>query len=136
MQRNFHVASAHVLVIIHYAICTCLSLLNYYTLTSFHYCTQTNTFQCVLATDGVRSFALLFYLDEGIQWGEGAQIGLDGVSSPLGISSTFVPLSFSLPGALTNDSVNIELTENTGIAGKYAFRLDTATVLEAGRKLK
>lgn len=76
-----------------------------------------NTFQCVLATDGAHSFAVFLYLDDGIQWGVGAQIGLDAVSSPAS--------SFSLPGALTNLSTEIELTENTGSPGKWIFRLDT-----------
>lgn len=98
---------------------------------------QTNTFQCVLATDGVRSFTWFLYLEDGIQWGEGAQIGFDAVSTELGdtINDTDIfPLSFSLPGALQNESVDIDETENTGIAGKWAFRLDPANILQAGRK--
>ena len=98
---------------------------------------QTNTFQCLLATDGVRSFALFLYLDEGIQWGEGAQIGLDAVNVTLGdveAANDLCPPYFALPGALENASVDIELTENTGVPGKYAFRLDTVFFIEAGRK--
>ncbi len=88
-------------------------------------------------TDGVRSFALFLYLDEGIQWGQGAQIGLDVITTPFGgliNNSDIVPLNFSLPGALTNQSVDIELTENTGIVGKWTFRLDIETILQPGGK--
>lgn len=89
---------------------------------------QTNTFQCVVVTDGEYSFALFLYLDQGIQWGEGAQMG---ISSPLLMDdATPANWSFSLPGALTKQSVDIESTTNTGTAGKWAFRIDTDTILQ------
>ena len=90
-------------------------------------------------TDGQRSFSIFLYLDDGIQWGEGAQIGFDAVQTELGslISDrNLFPLSFSLPGALGNESVDIELTENTGTLGKWVFRMDTELILEAGREFK
>ena len=99
---------------------------------------QTNTFQCVITTNGIKSFALLLYLDDGIQWGQGAQIGLDVISTPLARIAqglNILSLNFSLPGALTNQSVDIELSENAGTAGKWTFRIDTETILQPGREL-
>lgn len=93
---------------------------------------QTNTFQCVLASDDIRSFAIFLYLDEGIQWGPRAQIGLATPNSDTVNHTNIIAPEFSLPGALTDQSVNIELTENTGTAGKWAFRLDAETVLQPG----
>ena len=104
----------------------------------FHFTVvQTNTFQCMLATDGVRSFTIFLYLDEGIQWGEGAQIGLDAVQTSFSsviVDFNLCPLYLSLPGALQESSVDIESASNTGTPGKYGFRLDTVVVIEAGRK--
>ena len=74
---------------------------------------QRNTFQLVIATDGVISSA--FFLYEDIQWGPEAQIGFnagDGLSS------------FSLPGALTDDTVNIEEQSNVNRPGIFVFRID------------
>ena len=98
----------------------------------------------MLATDGNRSFSIFLYLDDGIQWGEGAQIGFDAVETdflsqlppfPPEINDPSIfPLYFSLPGAFSDSSVDIELTENTGTPGKWAFRLDPANILQAGRE--
>ena len=105
----------------------------------FLYLSQTNTFQCMLATDGSRSFSIFLYLDDGIQWGEGAQIGFDAVETDFAsqnfpLDPSAFPLYFSLPGAFSDSSVDIELTENTGTPGKWAFRLDPLNILQAGRK--
>lgn len=59
------------------------------------------------------SSAFFFYGD--IQWGKKAQLGFnagDGVNS------------FSLPGALTDDTVNIEEQSNVGHPGIFAYRID------------
>lgn len=56
-----------------------------------------------------------FFLYGDIQWGEAAQIGFnagDGISS------------LSLPGALTEDTVNIEEQSNVGHPGIFAYRID------------
>ena len=67
----------------------------------------------MIATDGVISAALFLYGD--IQWGEEAQIGFnagDGLSS------------FTLPVALTGDTVHIEHQSNVNRPGVFVFRID------------
>ena len=89
----------------------------------------------MLATSETRSFSLFFYLDDGIQWGQGAQIGFDAVFHTFNsiISGLdLCPPFFSLPGALQASSADIELTSNTGTPGKWVFRLDTVVVIEPG----
>ena len=85
---------------------------------------QRNTFQLVITTNGVISSAFFFYGD--IQWGEAAQIGFnagDGVNS------------FSLPGALTDDTLNIEEQSNVGHPGIFAYRIDGKITTQFYRKI-
>ena len=75
---------------------------------------QSNTFQLVVATNGVISTAAFLY--GNIQWGEEAQIGFnagDGFSS------------FSVPGALTDATVNIEDQSNVEHPGIFVYRIDS-----------
>ena len=79
-----------------------------------HPCMQArNTFQAVLATDGVsRSIAIFIY--ESVEWGENAQIGF---------SAGDEDRSFSLPISLTPLTLNVEERSNIGYPGIYIFEL-------------
>ena len=84
---------------------------------------QANTFQVVIATDGQRTFVFFIYGD--IEWGDDANIGFnagDGIRS------------FMLPGALTNQSVNVEDGSNVDVRGLYIYRVDLPSILD-GEKL-
>ena len=73
-----------------------------------------NSFQVVLATDTVKTVALFIYDD--INDGSGAQVGFnigDGYSS------------YSLPGALSNQTLLLDDNSNSGKTGFYIFRLDS-----------
>ena len=88
---------------------------------------QANTFQVVIATDGQRTFVFFIYGD--IEWGDDANIGFnagDGVRS------------FMLPGALTNQSMNVEDGSNVDVRGLYIYRVDLSSILDPidGEKLK
>ena len=66
-----------------------------------------------MTTDGDLSFVFLIYTD--IQWGTGSQIGFnagDGVRS------------FTLPGALTNLTRDIDTLSNIGVPGVFIYRVD------------
>ena len=79
---------------------------------------QANTFQVVIAADQQLTFVFFIYGD--IQWGDGANIGFnagDGINS------------FMLPGALTNQAVNIDEGSNVGVTGVYIYRIDLCSVL-------
>ena len=93
-------------------------------------CLQNNTFQCVLATDGVRSFVMFLYADGLIQWlwsqdhyGIPAQVGFnagDGVRF------------FSHPDSMSIRLFNISETSNIGIPGLWLFRVDREDIVSGG----
>ena len=99
---------------------------------------QTNTFQCVLTTDGVTSFVLFLYADDGIEWttgdnsdgirGLGGTPALVGVNAGDGVRSSFV--SESRTAAI----INIANTSNVDRPGLWLFQVnevdeDSSTLL-------
>ena len=73
-----------------------------------------NSYQVVLMTDGETSYVCFLY--EDIQWGEGAGIGFntgDGTNR-----------SFTVPGALTNETLNMENQSNVGRPGVFIYQVD------------
>ena len=71
-----------------------------------------------MATDGDTSFVFLIYVD--IQWGSSAQIGFnagDGVRS------------FTVPGALTSQTLNFETMSNIGVPGVFIYRVNEYPIL-------
>ena len=75
---------------------------------------QVNTFQAVLATDGITTFVMFLYHD--IQSSRNTKIGFnagDGVNY------------YTVPESLTADGVlNLDSTSNVGIPGMYIYRVD------------
>jgi len=86
---------------------------------------QTNTFQSIIATDGSRTFTVLQYLDNGINWGQcggnNAQAGVTGYADALGPS--------------TSNIVDIETGSNVGELGKYVYGIHETTRMEPAGKL-
>ena len=78
---------------------------------------QTNTFQCVLATDGTFSFVIFLYADGLIQWSLGAQAGFNAGD---GVRHTTI--------ATEPDIINIASDSNIDVPGKYLYRIDAATI--------
>ena len=79
---------------------------------------QANTFQVGIAGDQWVTFVFFIYGD--IQWSSGANIGFnagDGTSS------------FMVPGALTNQTLNIDEGSNVNVTGVYIYRVDLCSVL-------
>ena len=100
---------------------------------------QTNTFQAVLATDGLRSFVLYLYADGEIQWTSGDSShgyhGLNGITAQVGfdagngIHHTVIPTSYS------DAIINVTHTSNVGIPGMWVFRVDGETAVIGGCQL-
>lgn len=67
-----------------------------------------------LGSDGRESFILFLYAD--IQWGENAQIGFSA-------GDNF--RSFSIPEALTANTVDIEFGSNIDRTGVFLFQVDS-----------
>ena len=79
---------------------------------------QANTFQAVIAADQEITFVFFIYGD--IQWGSRANIGFDAGDGTR---------SFMVPGALTNQTLNIDEGSNVGVTGVYIYRVDLCSVL-------
>ena len=86
---------------------------------------QTNTFQCVLATNGHESFVIFLYAHGRIQWTtsdrEGGENGLGGTEASAGIS-TGDGINF-IPGSRTPDIIKIDQTSNVDIPGVWMFQV-------------
>ena len=94
---------------------------------------QTNTFQCVLATDGVISFVTFLYAHERIQWTTGdraeGQDGLGGDEAVAAINAGDEMNYFTIPGSMTPDIINIDETSNVGIPGVWMFQIAKSTFI-------
>uniref|UniRef100_A0A1X7VHY5 Sushi domain-containing protein n=1 Tax=Amphimedon queenslandica TaxID=400682 RepID=A0A1X7VHY5_AMPQE len=93
-----------------------------------------NTFQCVLATDGGRSYVIFLYLDDGINWVTGdASGGLNG----LGGTEAYVGFNFggqnatyfAVQGSRTPAVIDIETTSNVEVAGLWIFQVNEAEII-------
>ena len=86
---------------------------------------QTNTFQCVLATTVTESFVMFLYGDGRIQWTTGSDSGgiggLGGVEAVAGINAGDGNKSITIPGSQTPSIINIAETSNVGIPGIWMF---------------
>ena len=75
---------------------------------------QTNTFQCILGTDEIRSYIIFLYADGLIQWPpSGAQVGWNAGDSIVHVN---------IPGSRTPSILNITQMSNVGIGGKWVFQ--------------
>ena len=67
----------------------------------------------MLATDRIQTVAVFIYDD--IQWGEQSQIGFNA-----GDGHAF----FKLPGALSDQTLNVDENSNVGDPGIFVYRID------------
>uniref|UniRef100_A0A1X7UL16 Sushi domain-containing protein n=1 Tax=Amphimedon queenslandica TaxID=400682 RepID=A0A1X7UL16_AMPQE len=93
-----------------------------------------NTFQCVLATDGSRSYVLFLYLDDGINWvtgdASGGSNGFGGTEAYVGFNSGGENSTyFAVEGARTPAVVNIETTSNVRVAGLWIFQVNGDNII-------
>jgi hypothetical protein len=80
---------------------------------------QVNTFQVIIATDGIKTFVLFLY--EDIQWGSSHNV--------IGFNAGDQERSYTLPESWTTNAIlNLESTSNVGIPGAYIFRVDQTTI--------
>ena len=97
---------------------------------------QTNTFQAVLATDGLLSFVIFLYADGEIQWttgdASGGADGLGGTPAQVGFDAGDGIRYFAVPGSQTDEIINIASTSNVGIPGMWIFRIDGQEVVAGG----
>ena len=83
----------------------------------FLFYSQTNTFQAILAVSGDQTFIIYLYADNLIQWSHSGR-ALAGYNAGDGI------VSYTIPGSLTEEIINIDSTTNVGVPGMWVFRVD------------
>ena len=100
------------------------------------YLLQTNTFQAVLATDGLHSFVLYLYADGEIQWTSGDSDhgvhGIDGTSPQVGFNAGDGIRHTVIPTSYTSAIINVTQTSNVDIPGMWVFGVDGETVVSGG----
>lgn len=83
-----------------------------------------------MVTDGILSFVIFLYADEGIQWttgGGGISDGVDGLGgSPaqVGFNAGDGIRSYSVPESQTRAVINISMTSNVGVPGVWIFQVN------------
>ena len=94
--------------------------------------TQTNTFQCILATDNIKSYAIFQYADGLIQWTTGDSAGgiqgLNGTQAQIGLNSGDNTSYVNVPGSRTPAIINITRTSNVQVPGQWIFQLQNGTI--------
>ena len=93
---------------------------------------QTNTFQCVVATDGQsKSYVIYLYADGMIQWttgdNDGGVSGLGGTSAQVGINKGDGLEAVIVNGSRTNNIINIANDSNVGTPGVFIFDISKGT---------
>ena len=100
------------------------------------YVSQTNTFQCVMVTDGANSFVIFLYADSGIQWTTGdasdGTNGFGGTPAHVGFNAGDGNRSATVPASRTEAIVDIETTSNVGIPGVWVLQVDQDELEFAG----
>ena len=97
-----------------------------------------NTFQVVLTTDGVQSFVIFHYLDNGMQWEAGDADGGVGGFIPIGGTGTSATAGFdagdnvnfsTIPGSLMPGiSTLLHNGSNVSVPGQWVFQVNTNVV--------
>ena len=99
-------------------------------------CFQTNTFQCVLVSDGSLSFVIFLYADEEIQWTTGDYSGgvggLGGIPAQVGFNAGDHVRSASIPESQTEAIINITKTSNIGVPGVWIFQVNEKEIATGG----
>ena len=90
---------------------------------------QTNTFQCVLVSDGLLSFVIFLYAEGLIQWTtgdfSGGTNGFGGTPAQVGFNSGNMRQYASVRRSRTPEIVNIDDDiGNTRVKGVWVFRVD------------
>ena len=102
----------------------------------YDYCSQTNTFQCVMATNGATSFVIFLYADDGIQWTTGDATdgvnGLGGTPAQVGFNAGDGIRYASVPGSQTPEIINISTTSNVAVPGVWIFQVDQEEINNGG----
>lgn len=100
---------------------------------------QTNTFQCILVTDGVQSYAVFQYADGLIQWTTGDDSGglggLGGTQAQVGFNAGDSENYQNVPGSRTLSIINITSTSNVLVPGQWIFEIHSNITTSTGNAI-
>ena len=86
----------------------------------------------MLATDGLKSFAIFLYADGEIQWttgdASGGSRGLGGTPAHAGYNAGDGIRFALLPESDTPEIINIDTTSNVGVPGVWMFEVDEENI--------
>jgi hypothetical protein len=95
--------------------------------------TPTDTFQCVLVTDGYNSYAIYSYVD--ITWttgtaSEGNGLGLGGIPAQVGFDAGDGVNFYAIPESRTPNVVNVDQLSNLNpvVGGRYIFQINNQQI--------
>lgn len=93
---------------------------------------QTNTFQCVLATDGKESYALFLYADNEIQWttgdADGGINGLGGIPAQVGFNKGDGTGFMTINNSRTKQIIKIASAGNINLPGILVFKINDENI--------
>jgi alpha-tectorin len=92
-----------------------------------------NTFQVILTTDGVRSFVIFHYLDNGMQWetgdASGGSGGFGGTPASAGFDAGDNVNFFTIMGSrAAGISTVLQNGSNIGVPGQWVFQVNTGVI--------
>ncbi|XP_035665849.1 uncharacterized protein LOC118409092 [Branchiostoma floridae] len=117
----------------------CVLVATYHDVTYYGGSANTNrqSFQVVLATDGIQSFAIFKYGD--ILWTTGsasmgdAATGLGGVPAQAGFNSGDGTNYHTVPGSRSSEIVDVETRTNVGQPGTFMFQINGNKIVPLGK---
>ena len=89
---------------------------------------QTNTFQCILATNNIQSFAILQYADGLMQWASSTNGSYATIVFNAGDGVRYT----AVPGSGTSAIINITNTSNFLVPGQWIYQLDGTKITSLG----
>ena len=89
---------------------------------------QTNTFQCILATNNIQSIAILQYADGLMQWtsASATRYARVGFNAGDGVKYT------AIPGSGTSAIINITSTSNVQVPGQWMYQIQSTKITSLG----
>ena len=85
-----------------------------------------------MVTNGLNSFVIFHYADNGIQWTTGdasdGSGGLGGHPAQVGFNAGDTIRAATVNGSRTPDIINIHMTSNVGVPGVWIYRVDPVNV--------